>query len=99
MTLFTCVKKKLQLLGSGGTVSRMSFANFTTRDFEKGRIGFLSLGDEVFTTPLLFPVTCLITGTTPRGGGIWKYILQAHPFGLMRRNNPIITQALHFLDF
>jgi 7-cyano-7-deazaguanine tRNA-ribosyltransferase len=77
----------------------MSFANFTTLRFEKGRVGFLSFGDEIFTTPLLFPVACLITGTTPRGGGIWKYILQAHPLGLMRRNNPIITQALHFLDF
>lgn len=48
---------------------------------------------------ILYPVTCFITGTTPNGGGIWKYILHASRHGLLRRNIPVLTQVLHFLDF
>ncbi len=59
-----------------------------------------SRGVEVeISTPALFPVASLITGTTPRGGGIWKWVLHAHPHGLLRQQRPIMTQALHFLDF
>ncbi len=49
--------------------------------------------------PTLYPVACFITGTTPNGGGIWKYILHASPQGLLRRDLPVLTQVLHFLDF
>ena len=48
---------------------------------------------------VLYPVVNIITGTTPRGGGVWKDILHAHPQGLLRRNLPVMTQALHFLDY
>lgn len=88
-----------QIYNLDGKTFGMNSAKFSVRSFGKGRIGSLSLDDDVIATPLLFPVTCLMTGTTPRGGGLWKYILQAHPHGLMRRNKPIITQVLHFLDF
>jgi tRNA-guanine family transglycosylase len=46
-------------------------------------------------TPVLFPVVNLMTGTTTRGGGIWKYVLR----DLFRRHSPMMTQALQFLDF
>lgn len=49
--------------------------------------------------PVLYPVVALVTGTTPNGGGIWKYVLHKHEHGLMRHNRPILMQALHFLDF
>jgi len=48
---------------------------------------------------VFYPVVCYVTGTTVNGGGIWKYILHASPFGLLRRNLPTLTQVLHFLDF
>ncbi len=46
----------------------------------------------------LFPVVSMVTGTTPNGGGIWKHVLRSE-HGLLRRNHPILVQALHFLDF
>ncbi|MGB9801098.1 MAG: tRNA-guanine transglycosylase [Thermanaerothrix sp.] len=46
----------------------------------------------------LYPVVSFITGTTPNGGGLWKYILRG-PHGLLRSNRPVMTQVLHFLDF
>ncbi|HYF76064.1 MAG TPA: tRNA-guanine transglycosylase [Symbiobacteriaceae bacterium] len=46
-------------------------------------------------TPILFPVVNLMTGTTPRGGGIWKYVLRS----LFQQHSPMMTQALQFLDF
>ncbi|HZS09265.1 MAG TPA: DUF5591 domain-containing protein [Blastocatellia bacterium] len=49
--------------------------------------------------PILYPVVSFITGTTPNGGGIWKYILHASEHGLLRRNLPVLSQVLHFLDF
>lgn len=49
--------------------------------------------------PVLYPVVSLITGSTPRGGGLWKYILRLHPYALLRRNLPVMSQVLHFLDF
>jgi len=77
----------------------MRTVGFSTKVLRHGRIGLLDLDGNGLATPLLFPVAPLITGTTPRGGGLWKYTLQAHPYGLMRRNKPLITQVLHFLDF
>ncbi|WP_141727773.1 tRNA-guanine transglycosylase [Thermogemmatispora onikobensis] len=78
--------------------------NMTTVGFrgcrERGpRSGCFRLSEGDLETPTLFPVASLITGTTPRGGGIWKYVLQAHPHGLLRQQRPIMTQVLHFLDF
>jgi 7-cyano-7-deazaguanine tRNA-ribosyltransferase len=64
-----------------------------------GRTGLLRLTGNELSTPLLFPVVYLITGTTARGGGLWKYVLHAHPHGLMRRQMPLMSQVLHFLDF
>lgn len=65
-----------------------------------GRIGQLRLATQAVSTPLLFPVVALITGPTPRGGGLWKYILQADTeHSLLRRNIPVMSQVLHFLDF
>lgn len=67
---------------------------------EYGRIGQLTNKEKNFSTPLLFPVVCLVTGTTARGGGLWKYVLQADQAnGLLRRNLPVMSQVLHFLDF
>lgn len=64
------------------------------------RTGKLRLPQTELCTPLLFPVVCLLTGTTARGGGLWKYVLQADVSnGLLRRNLPVMSQVLHFLDF
>ena len=42
----------------------------------------------------------MMTGSTARGGGLWKYTLQADVAnGLLRRNIPVMTQVLQFLDF
>jgi 7-cyano-7-deazaguanine tRNA-ribosyltransferase len=77
----------------------------TTHSSERGRLGQLELcraGEPLppLATPLLFPVVCFMTGSTPRGGGIWKYTLQANQeHGLLRRNLPVLSQVLHFLDF
>jgi 7-cyano-7-deazaguanine tRNA-ribosyltransferase len=80
-------------------------SHFSTKvQARNGRIGKLTLRDDSsrfeIDTPALFPVVCFITGTTPRGGGLWKYILQADENnGLLRRNIPTMSQVLHFLDF
>lgn len=63
------------------------------------RVGKLCIKDKVLSTPLLFPVVSMITGTTPKGGGILKYVLQANENGLLRRDLPVMTQVLHFLNF
>ncbi|KKD37541.1 MAG: tRNA-guanine transglycosylase [Limnoraphis robusta] len=74
---------------------------FSGQSFKHGRIGTLDLNNnQSISTPILFPVVSLITGTTPKGGGLWKYILQADESnGLLRRNKPVMSQVLHFLDF
>lgn len=79
---------------------------FVTEELtSRGRLGKLRLirdGQALpeLATPALFPVACLVTGTTARGGGLWKYVLHANEqHGLMRRNMPIMAQVLHFLDF
>ncbi len=73
---------------------------FSSHQFKYGRTANLHLAKHSLTTPILFPVVCLITGRTPRGGGIWKYILQADiNNGLLRQNLPLMAQVLHFLDF
>src|SRR5579872_4965704 len=64
-----------------------------------GRTGILSLPAGIVETPLLYPVVSLVTGSSPRGGGIWKYILHAHKYALMRQQRPLMSQILHFLDF
>ena len=65
-----------------------------------GRIGELRLqrnGESIspLSTPLLYPVVSFLTGSTPRGGGLWKYLLR----DLMKHDIPMLSQALHFLDF
>ncbi len=64
------------------------------------RSGVLKIAGREYQTPILFPVACLMTGTTARGGGLWKYILHADQnHGLLQKNTPILSQVLHFLDF
>jgi tRNA-guanine family transglycosylase len=77
---------------------------FSTTPFKHGRIGnlYLSQTQTTISTPCLFPVVCLVTGTTAKGGGLWKYVLQADESnGLLRRREPVplMSQVLHFLDF
>ncbi|AFZ19907.1 tRNA-guanine transglycosylase [Allocoleopsis franciscana] len=77
---------------------------FSTKPFKHGRIGNLHLSQTqtIISTPCLFPVVCLVTGTTAKGGGLWKYVLQADESnGLLRRRKavPLMSQVLHFLDF
>ncbi len=65
-----------------------------------GRTGELRLqrNGEVLpplATPILYPVVSFLTGSTPRGGGLWKYLLR----DLMKHDVPTLSQVLHFLDF
>ena len=62
-----------------------------------GRIGELRLStnNRKLETPVLYPVINFLTGTSTRGGGVWKYILKI----LMQRQTPMLSQILHFLDF
>lgn len=62
-----------------------------------GRIGELRLSsnNRKLETPVLYPVVNFVTGTSTRGGGVWKYILKI----LMQRQTPMLSQILHFLDF
>ena len=65
-----------------------------------GRTGELRLqrNGEVLpplATPILYPVISFMTGSTPRGGGLWKYLLR----DLMKHDVPMLSQVLHFLDF
>ncbi len=67
---------------------------------EGGRIGELRLlrnGEIVppLSTPILYPVVSFMTGSTPRGGGLWKYLLR----DFMKHDTPMLSQVLHFLDF
>lgn len=67
---------------------------------KNGRIGELRLlrNREVLSplsTPILYPVVSFMTGSTPRGGGLWKYLLR----DLMKHDTPMLSQVLHFLDF
>ena len=48
---------------------------------------------------VLYPVVQMITGTTPNGGGTWKHILHGNDQGLLRRNLPVMVQALQFKDY
>lgn len=81
------------------------FGRFTvTHQVSHGRVGRLMLPRDPepvdVVTPTLFPVVCYMTGTTARGGGLWKYILQADlENGLLRRGIPTMSQVLHFLNF
>ena len=62
-----------------------------------GRTGELRLStnNKTLETPVLYPVINFLTGTSARGGGVWKYILKI----LMQRQTPMLSQILHFLDF
>ena len=65
-----------------------------------GRVGELRLqrNGEVLSplsTPMLYPVVSFMTSSTPRGGGLWKYLLR----DLMKHDVPMLSQVLHFLDF
>ncbi len=62
-----------------------------------GRIGELRLSSNgrKLTTPYLYPVVNFLTGTSTRGGGVWKYILHI----LMQQQRPMLSQILHFLDY
>ena len=65
-----------------------------------GRIGEFRLqrnGKNVppLSTPILYPVVSFLTGSTPRGGGLWKYLLR----DFMKHDVPMLSQVLHFLDF
>jgi 7-cyano-7-deazaguanine tRNA-ribosyltransferase len=76
----------------------MTYVSSVTQDL--ARIGRLSLrrGRLKLTpieTPALLPVVNLMTGTTPKGGGIWRHLLES----LLRDGRPLMTQALQFLDF
>ena len=53
-----------------------------SHETSQGRLGTFAFDPNLkpIQTPFMFPVASLITGTTARGGGIWKYILQADPF-------------------
>ena len=67
---------------------------------KNGRVGELRLqrNGEVLpplSTPILYPVVSFMTGSTPRGGGLWKYLLR----DLMKHDVPMLSQVLHFLDF
>jgi 7-cyano-7-deazaguanine tRNA-ribosyltransferase len=69
-----------------------------------GRLGTFLFENHSIKTPFLFPVAYLITGTTARGGATWKYILQDQEektlqYTLLRRNSPVLSQVLHFLDY
>jgi tRNA-guanine family transglycosylase len=69
-------------------------------DSERGRVGKLTIVRDgkplpAMSTPMLYPVVCLMTGVSPRGGGIWKYVLR----NLIENNIPSLSQVLHFLDF
>ncbi len=81
------------------SLNSMNRSTSFARTSQHTRIGQLIINETTICTPFLFPVVPLISGTTPRGGGIWKYIVQAHPYALMRRNKPLINQVLQFLDF
>ena len=50
-------------------------------------------------SPTLLPVIQAITGPTPRGGGVWRWILREYEESIFRRGLPVMTQALHFKDF
>ena len=72
----------------------------TTVQRKNGRIGELRLqrnGETLppLSTPLLYPVVSFLTGSTPRGGGLWKYLLR----DFMKHEIPMLSQVLHFLDF
>ena len=69
----------------------------TTISTPHGRIGELRLSSDnrKLETPVLYPVINFLTGTSTRGGGVWKYILKI----LMQRQIPMLSQILHFLDF
>lgn len=69
----------------------------TTVSTPQGRLGELkfSTNNRKLETPVLYPVINFLTGTSTRGGGVWKYILKI----LMQRQMPMLSQILHFLDF
>jgi len=51
------------------------------------------------TGATLYPVVQMITGSTPNGGGTWKWLLHGLDQGILRQNIPVMVQALHFKDY
>ncbi|HEX9990990.1 MAG TPA: tRNA-guanine transglycosylase [Chloroflexia bacterium] len=91
------IQRTEQSTEHNGPITKLGFSSTEARH---GRTGELRLQAGTILTPCLFPVVCMMTGSTAVGGGLWKYILQAHTtHGLMRRNLPVMSQVLHFLDF
>lgn len=92
-------------------VSKSQSSLFTiNKATHNGRLGTFSFAHmlpapfHTIQTPFLFPVAFLMTGTTARGGATWKYILQdqdekTKQYTLLRRNSPVLSQVLHFLDY
>lgn len=81
------------------TMSKASIYD-TKIQAQGGRIGELrlrrnSIEIQPISTPILYPVVSFMTGSTPRGGGLWKYILR----DFMKNDVPMLSQVLHFLDF
>ena len=82
------------------TQSKTSTLGVSKVGLGAGRIGKLHLqrngeGIPPLSTPILYPVVSFMTGSTPRGGGLWKYILR----DFMKNDVPMLSQVLHFLDF
>ncbi len=80
-----------------GTASTTA-SGFESHQQRRGRYGRLVLrraSEPVasYETPLLYPVVNMVTGSTPNGGGIWRYIcddlLDGH-----RHDVPIMSQVL-----
>jgi 7-cyano-7-deazaguanine tRNA-ribosyltransferase len=76
---------------------------FESRALKRGRSGVLHLVRDgrvlpPLETPHLFPVVNLVTGTTAKGGGIWRYIAD-DLLDSSRADTPIMSQALQFLDY
>ena len=85
---------------------------FERTDNNSRHIGKITIstphGDVQVSTPLLYPVVNLMTGTTANGGGVWGYVCDvllqslssSHPYwSPLYSNTPFITEALHFLDY
>ena len=93
-------KPTFQTIKSSKTPAPADLIGGTEDGLGKGRIGELHLkrhGRAIppLSTPILYPVVSFMTGSTPRGGGLWKYILR----DFMKNDVPMLSQVLHFLDF
>ena len=93
-------KPTFQAIKSSKTPAPVNSIGNSEDGFGAGRIGNLHLqrnGEAIppLSTPILYPVVSFMTGSTPRGGGLWKYVLR----DFMKNDVPMLSQVLHFLDF